>query len=34
VVHTLSKSHALAGLRAAYALGQPHLIEGLTRIKD
>lgn len=34
VVHTLSKSHALAGLRAAYALGQPHLIEGLTRIKN
>jgi histidinol-phosphate aminotransferase len=34
VVHTLSKSHALAGLRAAYALGQPPLIEGLTRIKD
>jgi len=34
VVHTLSKSHALAGLRAAYALGQPHLIQGLTRIKD
>ena len=34
VVHTLSKSHSLAGLRAAYALGQPHLIEGLTRVKD
>jgi histidinol-phosphate aminotransferase len=34
VVHTLSKSHALAGLRVAYAFGQPHLIEGLTRIKD
>ncbi len=34
VVHTMSKSHALAGLRAAYALGQPHLIEGLTRVKD
>lgn len=34
VVHTMSKSHALAGLRAAYALGQPHLIDGLTRVKD
>lgn len=34
VVHTLSKSHALAGLRVAYALGQPHLIKGLERIKD
>lgn len=34
VVHTMSKSHALAGLRAAYAIGQPHLIEGLTRVKD
>lgn len=34
VVHTLSKSHALAGLRTAYALGQPHLIDGLTRVKD
>ena len=34
VVCTLSKSHALAGLRVGYALGQPHLIEGLERIKD
>jgi Histidinol-phosphate/aromatic aminotransferase and cobyric acid decarboxylase len=34
VVHTLSKSHALAGLRVAYALGQPHLISGLERVKD
>jgi histidinol-phosphate aminotransferase len=34
VVMTLSKSHALAGLRAGIALGQPHLIDGLTRIKD
>ena len=34
VVHTLSKSHALAGLRVAYAYGQPHLTQGLTRIKD
>lgn len=34
IVSTMSKSHALAGLRVAYALGQPHLIDGLTRIKD
>jgi histidinol-phosphate aminotransferase len=34
VVHTLSKSHCLAGMRMGYALGQPHLIEGLERIKD
>ena len=34
VVHTLSKSRSLAGLRVGYALGQPDLIEALTRIKD
>lgn len=34
VVMTMSKSHALAGLRVGLALGQPHLIDGLTRIKD
>ena len=34
VVMTLSKSHSLAGLRVGYALGQPHLIDGLMRIKD
>jgi len=34
VVSTLSKSHSLAGLRVAFALGQPHLIDGLVRIKD
>ncbi|MCK9514767.1 MAG: histidinol-phosphate transaminase [Ottowia sp.] len=34
VVRTLSKSHALAGLRVGYALGQAHLIAGLTRVKD
>lgn len=34
VVKTLSKSHALAGMRVGYALGQPHLINGLERIKD
>ncbi|MGD9944976.1 MAG: histidinol-phosphate transaminase [Burkholderiaceae bacterium] len=34
VVRTLSKSHALAGLRIGYALGQLPLIEALTRVKD
>ena len=34
VIGTLSKSHALAGLRAGYALGQPSLLEALWRIKD
>nr|WP_122012464.1 histidinol-phosphate transaminase [Maliibacterium massiliense] len=34
VVTTLSKSHGLAGLRAAYAIAQPHLIEALERIKN
>ena len=34
VITTLSKSHALAGLRGGYAMGQAHLIEGLTRVKD
>ena len=34
IVRTLSKSHALAGLRVGYALGQPELIEGLKRVKD
>ncbi|MGN0931999.1 histidinol-phosphate transaminase [Falsigemmobacter intermedius] len=34
VVQTLSKSRSLAGLRVGFALGQPHLIEGLVRIKD
>jgi histidinol-phosphate aminotransferase len=34
VVNTLSKSHCLAGLRIGYALGQPHLIDALVRIKD
>jgi histidinol-phosphate aminotransferase len=34
VVRTLSKSHALAGLRVGYALGQAQLIEALVRVKD
>ncbi|MGI6004556.1 MAG: histidinol-phosphate transaminase [Christensenellales bacterium] len=34
VVNTLSKSHSLAGLRVGYAVGQPHLIDGLNRIKN
>ncbi len=34
VVHTLSKSRALAGLRVGYALGHPVLIEALARVKD
>jgi histidinol-phosphate aminotransferase len=34
VVHTLSKSRALAGLRVGYAVGHPELIEALGRIKD
>ena len=34
VTRTLSKSHALAGLRLGYALAQAPLIEGLIRVKD
>ncbi|MHB0989884.1 MAG: histidinol-phosphate transaminase [Burkholderiales bacterium] len=34
VVHTLSKSRSLAGLRVGFALGDPELIAGLTRVKD
>ena len=34
VVHTLSKSRALAGLRVGAAFGQSELIEGLRRVKD
>jgi histidinol-phosphate aminotransferase len=34
VIHTLSKSHSLAGLRVGYAFGHPQLIEGLERIKN
>jgi histidinol-phosphate aminotransferase len=34
VVHTLSKSRALAGLRVGFAVGHPKLIEGLERVKN
>ena len=34
VIHTLSKSYSLAGLRVGYAFGDPQLIEGLERIKN
>lgn len=34
VVQTLSKSRSLAGLRVGFAIGQPHLIEALVRVKD
>jgi histidinol-phosphate aminotransferase len=33
-VHTLSKSHSLAGLRVGFAVGQEELIEGLRRMRD
>ncbi len=34
VIHTLSKSRSLAGLRVGYAIGHPGLIEALNRVKD
>jgi histidinol-phosphate aminotransferase len=34
VVHTLSKSRSLAGLRVGYAIGHPELVEALIRVKD
>jgi histidinol-phosphate aminotransferase len=34
VVHTLSKSRSLAGLRIGFACGQVHLIDALQRVKD
>lgn len=34
VTRSLSKSHALAGMRVGYALAQPDLVEGLNRVKD
>jgi histidinol-phosphate aminotransferase len=34
VVHTLSKSRSLAGLRVGYAIGHADLIEALERVKN
>ena len=34
VVHTLSKSRSLAGLRVGFAIGHADLIEALVRVKD
>jgi len=34
VVHTLSKSRSLAGLRVGFAVGQRHLIDALERVKN
>jgi len=34
VVHTMSKSRALAGLRVGYAIGDAALVEALTRVKN
>ena len=34
VVHSMSKSRSLAGLRVGYALGAPDLVAGLERVKD
>jgi len=34
VIHTLSKSRSLAGLRVGFAIGHPDLIEGLERVKN
>ncbi len=34
VSRTLSKSYALAGLRFGFVVAQPHIIEGLRKIKD
>jgi histidinol-phosphate aminotransferase len=34
VIHTFSKSRALAGLRIGYAIGNAALVEGLERVKN
>ncbi len=33
-IHTMSKSHSLAGLRLGFAAGNKNLIEGMKRVKD
>ena len=34
ILRTLSKSHALAGLRLGFAVAQPDVIDGLIKVKD
>mgnify|MGYP001454902407 CR=1 FL=1 len=34
IVRTLSKSHSLAGLRLGFAVAQPKVISGLSKVKD
>jgi len=34
ILRSLSKGYSLAGIRFGYAIAQPHLIEGLTKVKD
>ena len=34
VVRTMSKSHALAGLRVGYAIGRAEMIEAMNRVRD
>lgn len=34
VIHTMSKSRALAGLRVGYAMASPEIMKGLQRVKD
>lgn len=34
VVETFSKGYGLAGMRLGYAIGNPHLIDGLKRMRD
>ncbi len=34
IIKTLSKSHAFAGLRGGYVMAQPHLIDGIIRVKN
>lgn len=34
ITRTMSKSHSLAGLRCGYVMAQPHLIDGIKRVKN